>query len=152
MKKEIPVDQLEFGMYIAELDRPWEGTPFMFQGFVLSTSKQLDALKKFCKKVYIDPEKAEAVEELTAAAQAKPVSVLATIKEKATYVEKAPVVAEMPAAREATRKTAAVMKDMFASIQAGKALDAPRVKEAVTSMTDSVVRNPDAMMLPQPAA
>ncbi len=135
-------------MYIAELDRPWEGTPFMFQGFVLSTSKQLDALKKYCKKVYVDPEKAEAVEEPSAAAaNTKPASVLTTIKEKATYVEKAPVVAEMPAAREATRKTAAVMKDIFASIQAGKALDAPRVKEAVTSMTDSVVRNPDAMML-----
>src|SRR6187549_3154855 len=148
MKKEMPVDKLEFGMYIAELDRPWEGTPFMFQGFVLSTSKQLDALKKFCKKVYIDPEKAQAVEEPTAAAaKAKPASVLTTIKEKATYVEKAPVVAEMPAAREATRKTVTVMKDMFTSIQAGKALDAPRVKEAVTSMTDSVVRNPDAMML-----
>ncbi len=144
----MPVDKLEFGMYIAELDRPWEGTPFMFQGFVLSTRKQLDALKKYCKKVYVDPEKAEAVEEPSAAAaNAKPASVLTTIKEKATYVEKAPVVAEMPAAREATRKTAAVMKDIFASIQAGKALDAPRVKEAVTSMTDSVVRNPDAMML-----
>ncbi len=148
MKKEMPVDKLEFGMYIAELDRPWEGTPFMFQGFVLSTRKQLDALKKYCKKVYVDPEKAEAVEELSAAAaNTKPASVLTTIKEKATYVEKAPVVAEMPAAREATRKTAAVMKDIFASIQAGKALDAPRVKEAVTSMTVSVVRNPDAMML-----
>jgi HD-GYP domain-containing protein (c-di-GMP phosphodiesterase class II) len=40
-----------------------------------------------------------------------------------------------------------MMKDMFGSIKAGKAIDAPRVKEAVTSMTDSVVRNPDTMML-----
>jgi len=144
----MPVDKLEFGMYVAELDRPWEGTPFMFQGFVLSTRTQLDALKKFCKKVYIDPEKAEAVEEPAAAAgKAKPPSVLTTIKEKVTYVEKAPVVTEMPAARAATQKTATVLKDIFTSLQAGKALDAPRVKEAVTSMTDSVVRNPDAMML-----
>ncbi len=148
MKKEMPVDKLEFGMYIAELDRPWEGTPFMFQGFVLSTRKQLDALKKYCKKVYVDPEKVEAVEEPSAAAaNAKPASVLTTIKEKATYVEKAPVAVEMPVARAAANKTAAVMQNMFASIQAGTALDAPRVKEAVTSMTDSVVRNPDAMLL-----
>jgi len=41
----------------------------------------------------------------------------------------------------------AVMKDMFSSIKANKAIDAPRVKEAVTSMTDSVVRNPDTMLL-----
>ena len=36
---------------------------------------------------------------------------------------------------------------MFGAIKAGKALDAPRVREAVTSMTDSIVRNPDAMLL-----
>ena len=147
MKQEIPVNKLQFGMYVAELDRPWEGTPFVFQGFVLTTRKQLDALKKYCKKVYVDPEKTAVVEESAAAAKGKPPSVLTTIKEKATYEEKAPVAAEMPVAREATRKTAAVMRGIFTSIQAGKALDAPRVKEAVTSMTDSVVRNPDAMML-----
>jgi hypothetical protein len=40
-----------------------------------------------------------------------------------------------------------VVKDVFGSQQAGKALDAPRVREAVTNMTDSVVHNPDAMLL-----
>jgi len=147
MKKEMPVDKLEFGMYVTELDRPWEGTPFRFQGFTLSNRKQLEALKKYCKKVYVDPEKTAVVEESAAAAKGKPPSVLASIKEKADYVEKAPVAVEMPAAHAATRKTVAVMKRMFRSIQAGKALDAPRVKEAVSSMTNSVVRNPDAMML-----
>jgi HD-GYP domain-containing protein (c-di-GMP phosphodiesterase class II) len=33
------------------------------------------------------------------------------------------------------------------TVRAGKVIDAPRVREAVTSMTDSVVRNPDAMLL-----
>ena len=147
MKKEMSVDKLEFGMFIAELDRPWTETPFMFQGFVLSSRKQLDALRQYCKKVYIDPEKTVLMEDPATAARDKPPSVLATIKEKAKYVERAPVTAEMPVARAATQKTTAVLKDMFTSVQAGKALDAPRVKEAVTSMTDSVVRNPDAMML-----
>jgi HD-GYP domain-containing protein (c-di-GMP phosphodiesterase class II) len=145
MKKEVPVDKLLFGMFIAELDRPWTETPFIFQGFVLNNKKQLETLQKFCKKVYIDPEKS--VEPPPPPPKVKPVSVLATIKEKAQYEEKAPVAVEMPAARAATQKTAVVLKDMFTSLQAGKALDAPRVKEAVTNMTDSVVRNPDAMML-----
>ena len=147
MKKELPVEQLQFGMYISELDRPWAGTPFMFQGFVLSTTKQLEALKQYCKKVYVDPEKAVLVDDPTVPPKAKPPSILSTIKEKATYAEKAPVVSEIRAARDATRKTSVVLQDIFTSLKAGKALDAPRVKEAVTSMTDSVVRNPDAMML-----
>jgi HD-GYP domain-containing protein (c-di-GMP phosphodiesterase class II) len=148
MKKEMPVDKLQFGMFIAELDRPWTETPFMFQGFVLSTRQQIETLQKYCKKVYIDPEKAAPVEPPAADnAKAKPPSVLTMIKEKTVYVEKAPVTAEMPVARAATKKTASVLQDMVSSVHAGKALDAPRVKEAVTNMTDSVVRNPDAMML-----
>jgi len=46
MKKEVPVEELEFGVYISELDRPWTETPFMFQGFVLKDDKQLEILKK----------------------------------------------------------------------------------------------------------
>jgi hypothetical protein len=35
-REEIPVERLKFGMYIVELDRPWEGTPFLLQGFVIT--------------------------------------------------------------------------------------------------------------------
>ena len=54
---EVPVELLKFGMFVARLDRPWTETPFVFQGFVLSTEQQLEALKKYCKVVYVDPEK-----------------------------------------------------------------------------------------------
>jgi len=148
MKKQISVDELQFGVFIAELDRPWTETPFMFQGFVFNTEQQRETLKKFCKKVYIDTEKGldPADNSQSKAGQAH-VSVLATIKEKVAYQEKASIKLEAPVARAAHAKSAVVMKDVFSTIKAGKALDAPRVKEAVTSMTDSVVRNPDAMLL-----
>ena len=55
--REISVGELQLGMYVAKLDRPWTETPFMFQGFVLNNDKQLDALKKYCSKVFVDPEK-----------------------------------------------------------------------------------------------
>ena len=46
MRKNIPVTELRFGMYVAELDRPWTETPFVFQGVVLETEEQLETLKK----------------------------------------------------------------------------------------------------------
>ena len=149
MKKEVPVEELEFGVYISELDRPWTETPFMFQGFVLKDDKQLEILKKHCKKVTIDLEKGPDLQDVRLQKRAGPnqPSVLESIKTKVRYEEKASVDEEMPAARAATRKTEGVLQDIFNAVQAGKALDAPRVKEAVTSMTDSVVRNPDAMLL-----
>ncbi len=160
MKKEVSVEQLEFGVFISELDRPWTETPFMYQGFVLNNDKQLEALKKYCKKVIIDLDKGPDLPERSQllagdvggpAAPKIPVplgpSVLTTIKHKVTYRERAAVDEELPVARTAQRKIEVLLKDIMSTVQAGKALDAPRVQEAVTSMTDSVVRNPDAMML-----
>ncbi|MDP1536312.1 MAG: DUF3391 domain-containing protein [Burkholderiales bacterium] len=164
MKKTVPVEQLEFGVFISELDRPWTETPFMYQGFVLNSDKQLEILKKYCKQVTIDLEKGLDLPErgdlLTgdirdrSAPTGRPrvpeplgPSVLTTIKHKVAYKEQATVDEELPIARTVQHKTEVVLKEIMGTVRAGKALDAPRVQEAVTSMADSVVRNPDAMML-----
>ncbi|MBI2295766.1 MAG: DUF3391 domain-containing protein [Betaproteobacteria bacterium] len=153
MRLPVAVEKLQFGMYIAELDRPWTETPFMFQGFELQTEQQLEVLKKYCKQVFIETEQNLNLPDRSQlkagpiGGTAKPVSVLASIKRKVTYEEKASIDVELPLARQAQGKTNVVLKDMLFTVQAGKALDAPRVRDAVTSMTDSVVRNPDAMLL-----
>ena len=162
-KKEVFVNELELGVFIAELDRPWTDTPFIFQGFILDNEEQLETLKKYCKKVVIDLEKGSDLPDrsqlkagpitagratagpVTAGGRAK--SVLATIKRTVIYEEKVTVDAELPAARAARARTQTVLQDMFDTLQSGRALDASRVREAVASMTDSVVRNPDAMLL-----
>ena len=151
MKKKVSVAELEFGVFVAELDRPWTETPFMFQGFVLKDDKQLAVLKEYCKTVFIDSEKGLDLPDRKLQSgplgSAKLTSVLASIKNKARYEEEASVDEELPRARAAQSKTEVVLKDVFGMVKAGKAIDAPRVKEAVSNMTDSVVRNPDAMLL-----
>lgn len=57
--RQISVSELKLGMYIAQLDRPWADTPFMFQGFYLRNDKQLEALRKFCRSVFVDVERTE---------------------------------------------------------------------------------------------
>ena len=55
IKKElVEVSKLSIGMYVAELDRPWEGTPFMLQGFLLEDEAEIEKLSTLCKHVYID--------------------------------------------------------------------------------------------------
>lgn len=153
MKVEIDVQQLRFGMYIAELDRPWTETPFVFQGFELKTEEQLEALRRYCKKVYIDVEKGLDLPERTALA-AGPVgprqpapSVLASIRNRTRYEERSSVEAELPVARATEGRTRSALEGVFGKVRAGQALDAPRVREAAAAMTDSIVRNPDAMLL-----
>ena len=119
MKKRIAVGELRFGMYISELDRPWTDTPFMFQGFVLSTEQQLDALKKYCSTVLVDIERS-------------PV---------------APVEQEIAPAKIAYASGRALTRDVMSAVRVGRRLDAQRLKSAVSAMTESVLRNPDALLL-----
>src|SRR5580765_845537 len=114
-KKQVSVSQLRFGVYIHELDRPWTETPFMFQGFVLNTEAQLQALKQYCRTVLIDTDKGMDVQDRADpfAGKMRPPSVLDTIKDKVVYEVKAPFTAEVPAARKTQATTSAVMRDMF---------------------------------------
>lgn len=132
-KKRVPVGELQFGMYVAELDRPWTDTPFMFQGFVLRTPQQLEALKKYCATVLVDAERSEL--------PAKPGP------GKAVYAEKTSVEQEAGRARTAYGDSRKLMRDVLRTVKLGRTLDAERVKIAVTTMTESVLRNPDALLL-----
>lgn len=133
MKKQIPVSELQFGMYVAELDRPWTDTPFVFQGFVLSTQQQLDALRKYCRTVFIDVERGGAP-----ATPAPP---------RIAYPERASVEQEFKPARTAYRVSSVVMRDVLRAVRIGRTLDTGQVVSAVSSMTESVLRNPDALLL-----
>lgn len=53
-KEEIQTSQLQFGMFVTELDRDWLDSPFLLQGFVIEREEQMEALKTLCKFVYID--------------------------------------------------------------------------------------------------
>jgi len=51
---KIETANLECGMYVAQLDRPWLETPFLFKGFEIRDEKDLKQLRFFCKHVYVD--------------------------------------------------------------------------------------------------
>ena len=116
MKKQVPVGELQFGVYIHALDRPWTETPFVFQGFVLNTDEQMKALKQYCKSVFIDLEKGTDIADKPPESGPVLPSVLETIKVKAVYEERAEVTRELPVAREAHAKTLHVMQDVASEI------------------------------------
>ncbi|HWD23555.1 MAG TPA: HD-GYP domain-containing protein [Burkholderiales bacterium] len=135
MRKIVSVSELQFGMYVAELDRPWTDTPFMFQGFVLENAEQLEILKKFCKSVTVDYERSALPDPLPL----KPMSV--------RHSTQVPVEREVEKAKVAHVGTQAAVREVLAAVRANKMLDAKSVEQAVGSMTESVLRNPDALVL-----
>lgn len=54
MKKRVESRELTIGMYVSELDRPWLETPFLFQGFEITTTDEIEQLQRYCQFVYID--------------------------------------------------------------------------------------------------
>lgn len=148
MRKTVPVAELQFGMYVAELDRPWTDTPFRFQGFVLESAEQLETLKKFCKAVQVDPDRAEVVARLPEQAigpMKSPVDLSRTGRTR--YAEAAPVEKEFERAVSTHAAGEKAVQESVGALRAGRTLDAQSVSDAVSGLTESVLRNPDAMLL-----
>jgi HD-GYP domain-containing protein (c-di-GMP phosphodiesterase class II) len=53
---QVATSDLQLGMFIAELDRPWLDTPFLLQGFLADSQVEIDTLRKCCTYVYVDLE------------------------------------------------------------------------------------------------
>ena len=54
MQTKIASSKLIAGMYVADLDRPWLGTPFWLQGFLIENDEHLMQLRQYCKFVIVD--------------------------------------------------------------------------------------------------
>ena len=52
-RQRLPVAELEVGMRVDELDKPWLESGFLFQGFFIETQADLDALREECAFVYV---------------------------------------------------------------------------------------------------
>lgn len=148
MKKKIPVSELDFGMYVWELDRPWTETPFAFQRFVVKTPQQLEWLKEHCKHVFIDTEKAD-----TAAPRPHllpgrgPLAADLPGTGKVVHGDAYSVEGEWPQARTALTQAQATVVAVFHEVSVDRMLQAGEAKAAVGNMTSSMLRNPDALML-----
>ncbi|MBI1966144.1 MAG: DUF3391 domain-containing protein [Betaproteobacteria bacterium] len=138
-KKQIPVGQLRIGMYIVELDRPWLSTPFLFQGFPVTSDEQIEALRKLCTHVFIDLEREAGSAEKRARAPSSngPVA----------YSDTTSFEQELVVAKEIYTVFVKTVDTCFKLLQSTGEIDVAPLAGAVSSMSESIKRNPNAMML-----
>jgi len=151
LRKAVAVAELQFGMYVAELDRPWTDTPFMFQGFVLQTAEQLEIVKKYCKTVFVDPDRSEVISRLTRLSDTTPPRTKTVVElsrsGKFRWSELVPVDKEYANAEVSYLFANKVVRECIVTLRSGKILEADTLFAAVNAITESVLRNPDAMLL-----
>ena len=156
MLKRIHVDQLQLGMHLKEFCGSWMDHPFWRTGFVLKDPKDMDLiLASSIKEVMIDCSKGLDVP--------VGVSVVAEVVEEThPTIESPPSVSEQPrtppgtgvipadqelerAARICLQAKAAVVS-MFEEVRMGKAVDVGGARQLVEDISDSVSRNPGAII------
>lgn len=144
MKKQIDIAHLKQGMYVADLDRPWLESPFLFQGFLIVSDEDLQTLKSLCSHVFIDLEKGD---DADASVEREPVSNISNIdlKKRKRAEVKVSFEEEIGPARQVHNRTRSQLDTMFNDARMGRSIDITGAKEVVSDMVDSIVRNPDAM-------
>jgi HD-GYP domain-containing protein (c-di-GMP phosphodiesterase class II) len=148
LKKPVTIAELQFGMYVAELDRPWTDTPFKFHGFVLETHEELEILRRSCSVVFVDPERRAMASPLTDTISPRTrAKVDLAPTGKSRWNELATVEEEYPSAAASYGAAGIVVRDSLLALRSGKTLQADKLREAVSLVTESVLRNPDAMLL-----
>lgn len=139
-------------MYVSRLDRPWLETRFLFQGFRITTVTDIEELARHCEYVYIDVEKGLAV--------AKKLDRLISEREKDQYahvfrsvpaIPVYPLVTtveeEVGASRESRSKLVAVVNNILDELKAGHSIKLMAIRQSVSGMIASIIRNPDAFFL-----
>lgn len=151
MKVIVEPINLKKGMYVSELDRPWLETPFLFQGFRITNDQEVEQITSICDFVFVDTEKSTiSVANQLAANDTRPVrkakqSTARIIKRALPYSKQ--FEDEFPHALDIREQATTTLNSFFADVRAGKSLDVEETKRTVSVMVDSILRNPDALVL-----
>lgn len=142
---QTPVEELALGMYVIELDRPWEETPFLFQGLELKTEKEIKTIQKICRYVYIDKEqsKNDAPAVFNSADLEDNVLANAALPppKKSGFFE-----GEILRAEKIYSASGIVIAEFMQKAASGDSIDILSVKQSVAECVSSVLHFPDALM------
>jgi putative nucleotidyltransferase with HDIG domain len=150
-KVKVFAEDLQLGMYVSELDRPWVDTPFLFQGFPILEITEIEQLRECCEFVYVD-------KELSQPETAKLLCIIPrkTTAKKPDSQPRRPVPPSRFSESEFHRslqRSYPVYKDargwveiMLEDSRLGASIDTAKARHLVTELADEVIKNPDALI------
>ncbi|HEV8690775.1 MAG TPA: HD-GYP domain-containing protein [Ideonella sp.] len=148
MLKKIPVDQVRLGMHLHALDGPWMDHPFWKTRFTIRDAADLVKLRASgLAGVWIDVSKGLDVEAAAApAVAAADVPAPAAPVSHTTPTSSTTLQEELKQAAQLCRQGREQVQSMFAEARMGKAVDAETCLPLVNDISDSVFRNPGALV------
>lgn len=152
MLKRISVQQLTVGMHLKEFCGSWMEHPFWRTSFVITDPKDIASiLASSIKEVWIDCSKGQDVAPgVQAVSQSESEAQVDAELHKAVQehrqVERVPMDAELARAVKICAKSKQAVTSMFNEARMGKAVDTEAAQHLVEEISDSVSRNPGALI------
>ncbi|MCL4758598.1 MAG: DUF3391 domain-containing protein [Rhodocyclaceae bacterium] len=151
--EKLEVGKLIPGMFVSQLDRPWLGTPFLIEGLLIESEQDIEELARHCRHVFVDYDRStEAIRKTprTTEAAARPSAESESgedFRGPNQYADTRSIAQERAVAARTIETVATVLDELRAGIEKGLKLSAEPVLHAIDAMRESVIRNPDAMLL-----
>ena len=160
-QKKVAVHDLEVGMFVSDLDRPWHQTPFPIQGFPIRSQSDVRALASHCKWVMVDVAEGRPTQEASTSSrvsfgrqagrrgQGREVLQLPplSIREPVSYEIETTLKKETKASKRLLDDADMALHRLFATVSEGGVVDLKPIAEITSKMVSSVVRQPDALLL-----
>lgn len=143
--RRVPVAELEPGMYVESLDRPWLETDYPLEGVRIRDREDIDRLREITEHVYIsvdEPDESEPEPEQTPAESAGAAQTLLDPEDRRPRSFDAELI-QARLIRARAREFVTHLRDDIAT---GRPIDSGTARELVMHMMSSVARNPDALM------
>jgi len=148
MLKKVASSQLKPGMYIHELSCDWMSHPFMRNRFLLSSDTEIRKIHDAgIRIVVIDTDKgldadAPTVEQAAAATEAE----VQQIAAQAVRPARVSLGEELGRAAQIRRQASDLVKNVMNDARLGRAIEVGPVQPVVQNITESILRNPGALM------
>lgn len=159
---EIPVQNLQIGMYVSDLDCPWLETPYLIQGLLIQSRNDVEKLQHHCTHVYVDVDRSEpfviqkhiphSLLKISSGyikqKQDNELSTLDPLLHRVkTYDDIRTAEQEIPSAQKAYNFILTLLDDVNSNIERNIKFDTRAALEVVETLCESVIRNPDAALL-----
>lgn len=153
-KRKLSVKELQIGMYVAELDKPWLGSPFIFQGFTIETQEDIKKLQDYCEHVYIDEEQSHPIEQddktIRLSLKNRPKKSADTRAEGGEDIterrRRLNIQEQLQDAAKVRAKAKRYVAKMLRDVRLGESLNTEQAKEIVEELVERIYEDANALM------
>jgi len=147
MLRKTDVTELRIGMYVAELDRPWVESPFLFQGFTIESDEDLAKLRETCRYVYVDDMKSPQLADNRLVSRAPTTGrASTTVLSGANQVDRKAFTTDIKRVEQARSKAGGNVTRVLGDVRLGKSVDTEESKAVVETLVDNISHNPNSML------